>query len=109
MNEFDQALKEFIEETVKKAVDERTAKIIEETVKKAVGEYCVITNNQLALLQTALNTLMGVLIVHRFPSTEELRAILTKAMEEKAKEFNEINLGGNSSKQENTEVEKPES
>lgn len=81
--------------------NDELVKFIDETVKKVLGKYCVETNNQIVLLQTALNTLMGVLIVHRFPSTEELRAVVTKAMEEKAKELNKINLSGNSEKPKN--------
>ena len=68
-------------------------KFIEETVKKAVTKYTLETNNQLVLLQTALNALMQILVVHRFPSTEEIKAIMTKVLEEKAKELNEKNRG----------------
>ena len=101
LNEFNAELEKFIEETVKKAVDEQTAKTIEETVRKAVAKYTLETNNQLVLLQTALNALMQILVVHRFPSTEEIKAIMTKVLEEKAKELNEKNRG--------EKVEKPES
>ena len=101
MNEFNAELEKFIEETVKKAVDEQTAKVVEETVRKAVAKYTLETNNQLVLLQTALNALMQILVVHRFPSTEEIKAIMTKVLEEKAKELNEKNRG--------EKVEKPES
>ena len=92
MNEFNAELEKFIEETVKKAVDEQTAKVVEEIVRKAVAKYVLETNNQLVLLQTALNALMQILVVHRFPSTEEIKAIMTKVLEEKAKELNARNL-----------------
>ena len=100
LNEFNAELEKFIEETVKKAVDERTAKIVEETVKKAVTKYALETNNQLELLTTAVNTLMGVLINTRFPSTEELKAIMDKALEEKADELRKKLFGEKSDKPE---------
>lgn len=89
MNEFSEELEKFIEETAKKAVDEYTAKIIEEIVKKTLGRYCVETNNQIELLTTVINMLTSVLVAYRFPSTEEIKAIMNKAMEDKAKELNE--------------------
>ncbi len=100
LNEFDQALKDFIEETVKKAVDERTAKIVEETVKKAVAKYALENNEQITLLWTAFGVLASVLIAHRFPSTEEMRMILSKAFEEKAAELKKRNFGEKSEKPE---------
>ncbi len=93
MNEFNAELEKFIEETAKKAVDEHTAKVIEETVKSVVGKYCAETNNQIELLTTAVNTLMSVLINTRFPNTEELKAVMDKALENKVAEIRAKNLG----------------
>ena len=93
MNEFNAELEKFIEETVKKAVDEQTAKVVEETVRDVVGKYCAETNNQIELLTTALNTLMSVLINTRFPNTEELKAIMDKALEAKVAELRAKNFG----------------
>lgn len=93
-------MKDFIEETIKKAVDECTAKIVEETLRTSIGKYCAETNNQPELLTTAVNTLMSVLINTRFPSTEELKAIMDKALEDKVSEIRAKNLG--------EKVEKPE-
>ena len=92
MNEFNAELEKFIEETVKKAVDEQTAKVVEEIVRKAVAKYVLETNNQLVLLQTALNALMSILINTRFPNTEELKAVIDKALEGKVKEIRARNL-----------------
>lgn len=92
MNEFSEELEKFIKETVEKAVDKYTAKIIEESVKKSVGKYCTDTNNQIELLTTAINTLMSVLINTRFPNTEELKAVMDKAFEDKVSEIRSRNL-----------------
>lgn len=109
MNEFNEELEKFIEETVKKAVDEQTAKTIENTVKNVFVEYCVETNNQIALLQTELNTLMNILIVNRFPSAEEIKAIMKKSMKEKSKELNKKISAKISKVQESEKSEKPKS
>ncbi len=101
MNEFNEELVKFIEETVKKSVDKHTAEVIEETVKKVLGKYCAETNNQIELLTTAINTLMSVLINTRFPNTEELKAVMDKALEDKVAEIRAKNFG--------EKVEEPES
>lgn len=93
MNEFNEELVRFIEETVKKAVDEHTAKVVEAIVRNVVGKYCAETNNQIELLTTAMNTLMSVLINTRFPNTEELKAVMDKALENKVAEIRAKNLG----------------
>ena len=93
MNEFNAELEKFIEETVQKALVEHTAKTIEDTVKNVLGKYCAETNNQIELLTTAVNTLMSILINTRFPNTEELKAIMDKALEDKVAEIRNKNLG----------------
>lgn len=100
MNEFNAELEKFIDETVKKAVEEHTSKIVEETVKKAVAKYALENNEQITLLWTAFGVLASVLIAHRFPSTEEMRMILSKAFEEKAAELKKRNVGEKSEKPE---------
>ena len=101
MNEFNEELVKFIEETVKKSVDEHTAEVIEETVKKVLGKYCAETNNQIELLTTAVNTLMSVLINTRFPNTEELKAVMDKALENKVTEIRAKNFGEKVEEQKN--------
>ena len=93
LNEFDQALKEFIEEIV----------------KNVLGRYCAETNNQIELLATALNTLMSILINARFPNTEELKAVMDKALEDKVSEIRAKNLGEKSEVQESAKSAKPDS
>ena len=109
MNEFNAELEKFIEETVKKAVDEYTTEVIEKTVKKVLGKYCMETNNQIEILATVVNTLMSVLIIHRFPSTEELKAVMDKALEDKVSEIRAKNLGEKSEVQESVKSAEPDS
>ncbi len=84
-------------------------KFIEETVKNALGKYCAETNNQLELLATAVNTLMSILISTRFPNTEELKAIMDKALEGKVEEIRAKNLGDKVEVQEGEKSAKPDS
>ena len=84
-------------------------KFIEETVKNVLGKYCAETNNQIELLMTVVNTLMSILINTRFPNTEELKAIMDKALEGKVEEIRAKNLGDKVKVQESEKIEEPES
>lgn len=44
-------------------------------------------------MTTAINTLMSVLINTRFPNTEELKAVMDKALEDKVAEIRAKNFG----------------
>lgn len=109
MNEFSEELVNFIEETVKKAVDEHTAKVIEESVKKAVGKYCVETNTQLELLMAIVNMLMCTLAKRSFPNMEELKILLNDTIDKKLEEIRDRNFGKKIEVQESEKVNEKKS
>lgn len=97
LNEFNEKLVEFIEETTKKAVAEQTAKFIEETVKKAVGEYALKNELDHELIVKSLNTLMSFLIYKGVINRAELQATMDEALEKRVAEWN-AEISGDKSK-----------
>ena len=81
--------------------NEELVKFIEETTEKAVGEYALKNDLDHELLVTAVNTLMSVLINTRFPNTEELKTVMDKALENKVTEIRAKNFGEKVEEQKN--------
>ena len=76
--------------------NEELVKFIEETVKKAVGEYALKNELDHELIVKSLNTLMSFLIYKGVINREELQSAMDEALEKRVAEWNAENSGDKS-------------